>query len=109
MTVKYRHPKLGEEVSTAAGYYILNQENILEYAGQQILYITGYTCIDASCCGVGNWNFIQVPGYLIKKAPDSEINQQRVSEVEPLKLEEEREAVIRILQEKHPNATIELW
>ena len=66
MAINYRHPKLGEEIRTLAGYYILNGEHDLEYNGKKVLYITGSTCVDAACCGVGNWNFIQVPGYILK-------------------------------------------
>ncbi len=48
MKIEFVHPNLGEEVPARAGYYVLLEENILPYKGQEVIYILGHACLEAS-------------------------------------------------------------
>ncbi len=68
MTTEFTHPELDQEVHSIAGYYIPREEHTLPYDSREVLYIVGDACIEASCCGVASWSYIQVPGFLVKTA-----------------------------------------
>ena len=108
MIKEFVHPELGKEVRALAGSYTPVEEKILEYRGRKVLYIAGNICIDSSCCGVGNWNYVQVPGFLV----DEHIGRNRdglaVSRIELIQSEEDRENISRLLRGKYPAARIEI-
>jgi hypothetical protein len=104
MIKKYIHPELGKEVQALAGYYTPIEEKVIIYNGRQVLYIAGSICIDSSCCGVGNWSYIQIPGYLVKeRISDSDA----ASEIETIQDETDRKNIQKLMLEKYPSARIE--
>jgi hypothetical protein len=108
MIKEYCHPELGKEVDAPAGYYIPLEENKLTFNGKTVLYTLGATCIDSSCCGLGNWSYIQVPGYLVKEHVHGDRSSPLISEIDTIQDENEREQITRLLQGKYPYARIEI-
>ncbi len=109
MAVEFTHPQLGEEVRTLAGYYVPREEHLLPYDGREVLYIVGDACIEASCCGVASWSYVQVPGFLIGKRVHGEGTAPTVSEVETIAGKETRSAVTESLLKLYPGARVEIW
>jgi hypothetical protein len=109
MTTEFTHPELGTEVRSISGYYIPREENSLILNGRDIIYITGQACIDASCCGTAAWNYIQVPGFLVRKHIRGGEGAPTVSEVETIRDRETRDAVRQLLLNEHPSSQIEFW
>ncbi len=108
MIKEYCHPELGKEVAAPAGYYVPLEENTLPFNGKKVLYTLGSICIDSSCCGRGNWNYIQVPGYLIKEHIAGDKATPPVSEIEIIKDENDRSQIMQLLLKKYPFARIEI-
>ena len=108
MIKEYCHPELGKEVAAPAGYYVPLEENILPLQGKKVLYILGEICIDSSCCGLGNWNYVQVPGYLVNEPVAGDQPTPLISKVETIQDENDRSQITRILQGKYPYARIEI-
>ncbi len=108
MIKQFTHPELGKEVRALSGYYIPIEQNVLIYNGRKVLYIAGSICIDSSCCGVGNWNYIQVPGFLIKEKLHGNETSPTVSEIETIQDEKDQNNIRRVLLDKYPDARIEI-
>jgi hypothetical protein len=107
MKISYLCSGLGEEKRGIAGGYTAQDKNLLPYKDRQVLYITGNVCLDTSCCGKGNWNYIQVIGYLLND-PDKECQNDTISmEVDTVEDQEDKFNLRKILAEKHPGARIE--
>ncbi|MDP2952671.1 MAG: hypothetical protein Q8O76_05090, partial [Chloroflexota bacterium] len=64
---------------------------------------------DASCCGVGSWGYVQVPGYLVRKHIRNGEGVSPVSEVETIQDEDDRNLIMEFLRKKYPTAQIEMW
>jgi len=109
MRMEFTHPELGQEVQTLAGYYVPVEEHVLPYNGRELVYILGYACIEASCCGAANWSYIQVPGFLVRKHIRGEGHTPPVSEIETIQGEEDRNTIRQSLTKKYPGAQIEIW
>lgn len=109
MATEFTHPELGEEVRSISGYYIPREEHTLTHNGQEIIYVLGQACIDASCCGSAAWSYIQVPGFLIRKHVRGGGSTPPVSEVEPIQDQETRDTIRELLSKEHPGAQIEIW
>ncbi len=109
MVKEFVHPRLGQEVEALAGYYTPIEEHLLPYNGRQVLCIVGRVCVDSSCCGTTNTEYVQVPGYLVKK--DIRPRDVRlISEIEPITAQADRVAIAQELRSKHPNAqVVEIW
>jgi hypothetical protein len=113
MLKKYIHADLGREVRAPAGYYLPIEENTLSYKGKKVLFVRGSVSIDSACCGGGGsgrggWNYIQVPGYLVKEHLSEVHNGPPVSEVEAIADETDRREISRLLLEIYPYARIEM-
>lgn len=109
MIIEFNHPELGKEVQALAGYYTPHEEHILLYNGREVLYILGCVSIDASCCGMGNWNYIQIPGFLIRKHIRGGETTSPVSEIESIQDEGDRNSISQSLRKKYPDAQIQIW
>jgi hypothetical protein len=107
MIKEFVHPELGKEVRALAGYYTPIEQNVLPYNERNVLYIAGSICIDSSCCGVGNWKYIQVPGFLIKERVQSTKTSPLISEIETIQDEKDRNNIRRLLLDKYPEARVE--
>jgi hypothetical protein len=108
MIKEYCHPELGKEVAAPAGYYVPLEEKTLMFKGKKVLYTLGETCINSSCCGLGNWNYIQVPGYLVDEPVAGDQPTPLISKIETIQDENERLQITRLLQGKYPYARIEI-
>ena len=109
MIIEFTHPALGQEVQAFAGYYVPVEEHVLPHHEREVIYILGQACIEASCCGVGRWDYIQVPGFLVRKHIRGEGSTSPVSEIEIIQHPEDRESVWHFLKTKYPGAHIEIW
>ena len=103
------HTELGKEVHAPAGYYIPFEETILNYRDRKVISILGSICIDAACCGSGNWNYIQVAGFLLQERVRQNTAGQPISVIETISDENDRQAIGKLLLEKYPSARIEIW
>ena len=108
MMLEYTHPELDKEVYGIAGYYKAQEEGRLPYNGREVLYIFGQVAIETSCCGVGAWNYVQVPGFIVNWHMRDEGTETPVSELEPIGSHEDREGITKIMQERYPWAHIEI-
>lgn len=106
--IEFTHPELGKEVQALAGYYTPREEHVLLYNGREVIYILGCVSVDTSCCGVGNWNYIQVLGFLVRKHIRRGETASPVSEIEIIQDEEARSSIRQSLRKKHPGAQIEI-
>ncbi len=109
MNVKYTHLELNKEISCVAGFYTPQKEVRLKYNGREVLYVIGRAVIESSCCGVGNWGYALVPGYIVSW--QSRINEAGlpVSEVEPISDEETRNNIRQVIQANEVVSQIEFW
>ena len=107
--MEFTHPKLDEEVRTLSGYYVPRQENVLPYQGRHVLYIVGDACIEASCCGVASWNYVQVPGFVVRRGVRGGDSAPVVSEVETIEDKAIRKGVTESLLKQYPGARVEIW
>jgi hypothetical protein len=103
------HPELGKEVQAPAGYYIPLEESVINYQGRKVISILGSICIDSACCGSGNWNYVQVAGFLLLERFRQDASGLAVSEIESITDENDRQAIRKLLSEKYPSARIEIW
>jgi hypothetical protein len=106
---KYTHLKLNQDIRALAGYYTPQKEVRLKYNGREVLYIIGQTVVDASCCGLTDFSYAQVPGYIIRWQPETDKEGFPVSEVEPISDKTARDDIRKIIQEAEPVIQIEFW
>lgn len=107
MRNEYTHLELGTYVEAPSGYYTPTEEGLLTYRGREVLYVVGETKVEASCCGVGSFRYIQVPGYVIAWKARKNQNDLPVSEVEPIRDEDARREIRKTLQEEYSCSMIE--
>ena len=104
---RYLSEELGTEVATPSGYYQPLEEGYVDHQGRRLLYTVGSACVEASCCGVGDWRYIRVEGYLVNDACSGGGNEERGMEIETVEDENERAAISKLLEDKHPGTRIE--
>ena len=103
----YRHLELGKDVATGiAGVYTPEKEVLLPYNGREVLYVVGEAMLSASCCGVGNWVYVAVPGYVVKWHSSSE-GSVFISEVEPIGDPGSREELRKIIEQRESTDRIQ--
>jgi len=109
MKIEYTHPSFGEEIAGRAGYYSPIEESVIPYRGREVLYVMGHACIDNSCCGMnGNWGYIQVPGYIVRRQVRLE-NGLPVSEIEIIEDPAARREIREQLLTRHPGSQVDMW
>jgi len=108
-TLEYTHPKLNEDSYCIAGYYTPEKEVRLKYNNREVLYVIGKAVIESACCGVGNWGYALVPGYIINWQNKRNEAGLPVSEVEPISDEEARNNIKQIIQSKETVAQVQFW
>ena len=81
---EFKHPQLNQEIQSISSYYVFQKEIKFPYNGREILYYTGYSVTDKSCCGIGGCIFSYVPGFIVnwhfKKSKEGNF----ISEIEPI-------------------------
>ncbi len=107
MKILYVPPAIGEEKRSISGGYTPLENNILQYRDHQVIYVLGTACLDGSCCGYANWNYIQVIGYLSDALKSENIDTTVALELETIENRDDRNAIRQILSEKYPGSRIE--
>lgn len=106
----YTHLQLGEDIAAGiAGYYTPGQEVRMDYNGREILYILGNAVVEAACCGVGNWGYALIPGYIINWKSKKNGAGLPVSEVEPIIDEKKRDNIKKIIQGREIVTQVQFW
>ncbi len=108
MIFELTHPRLGEEVRSIAGYYVLNREEVLPHKGRELLYWVGYGILDTSCCGVTGCGFALVGGYLRERGKEVLPQGEVVSTVEEV-LPVEREEVAALIRRRESLVQVNFW
>ncbi|MFH2131457.1 MAG: hypothetical protein ABIK68_13865 [bacterium] len=60
----YTHYPLNEENNAISGHYVVTDEIRLPFQNREILYLTGYSVVDTSCCGTGGCGYALVQGFI---------------------------------------------
>jgi len=107
--LEYTHLTLNEDKNTIAGYYTPQKEVRLKYNNREVLYVVGQAVIESSCCGSGNWEYVLVPGYLIKWQYKTNEAGLPVSEIEPISDKVTRESISQIIKEAESISQVEFW
>ena len=106
---KYTHLELNEDVTCIAGYYTPLKEVRLKYNNREVLYMVGQAVVESSCCGVGCWAYVVVPGYIINWQKRTNEAGLQVSEVEPISDKIVRDTISRIIKEVESVSQVEFW
>jgi hypothetical protein len=107
--VKYTHLELDRDIEALAGYYTPRKEVRLPYEGREVLYVISRAVVDASCCGVADFNCALVPGYVVRWRAETNGEGLPVSEVEPVTDPVARVRVRKIIQETEDVSQVEFW
>ena len=107
--LEYTHLPVNEDATCVAGYYTPRKEVRLKHNGKEVLYVVGQAVIESSCCGVGCWGYLLVPGYIIKWQNKTNEAGLPVSEVEPISDKLERDAISRIIKKAESNSQVQFW
>jgi hypothetical protein len=104
---KYVPEELGTEVMAPAGHYTPLEEHFLAYDGGLLLYVVGRTCIDSSCCGVGDWEYVRVEGR-VNQTNGASYEEHRLDiEIDTIDSDDEKNHIDQLLRAIHPGARIE--
>ena len=107
---RYIHQEPGKDVIFGiAGRYMPLQESILDYNGRKVLYAIGRVFLESSCCGIGDWTYTVVPGYIVSLKNALSEDGLPVSEVEPVTDRKARGELTDIIQAKEGILPVEFW
>jgi len=110
MVTEYTHLELGKDYAAGtAGHYTPQQEIRLKYDNREVLCITGQTVIKGTCCGTGNWEYAEVPGYIINW--QNKLNEAGlpVSEVEPVTDKRAQDKIRQTIERNEAIPQITFW
>ena len=107
--LEYAHLKINEDVTSISGYYTPQKEIRLRHDGREVLYVVGRAVVEASCCGVANWMYVLVPGYILNWQNRTNEAGLPVSEVEPVSDKSAREGISQAIRKVEPVTQIEFW
>jgi len=106
---KYSHQELNKDVNCIAGFYTPQKEVRLKYNNREVLYIVGQCAIESSCCGVGDWGYAIVPGYILNWQNKTNEAGLPVSEVELISDKVTRADISRIIKQAEAISQIDFW
>ena len=107
VTASYRHFELGKDIATGiAGYYTPEKEVRLAYNGREVLYVVGEAMLQSSCCGVGNWVYVAVPGYILDWHGSNEEGRP-VTAIEPISDPQTREDIRKMIEDRESTDRIQ--
>jgi hypothetical protein len=106
---KYAHQELNQEVQCISGYYTPLEEIRLKMDQGEALIVLGFSCVDSSCCGIANWNYAVVPGYIVHWKAGKNANGQPVTEVSPVKNATSRTEITDYLKKNMNVTNVEFW
>ena len=107
--IKYTHLELNRDVPAPSGYYTPHKEVKLKYNGREILYTLSRAVIESSCCGASDCWSVQVPGYVLGWHKEKNHEGLPVSLVEPIKDENSREAIRKVIKDTEHITRSEFW
>ncbi len=100
MSIKeYVHLKLDEEIKSISGHMKFHEEKRMPYNGKELLYLTGYSSTDSTCCGVGAVVFSYVPGFIVKWHSKTSEDGNPISEVDTVTDEKDMKEITKLLLE----------
>ncbi len=106
---EYTHQKLGRDYSGLAGYYTPLREARLEYNGPEVLYIWGHAAIESSCCGISNWDYVLVTGYIVNWQGGRNRDGLPLTAVEPIEDTETRSKLTELITTRENISRISFW
>ncbi len=106
---QYTHRPLGQEVTSISGYYAIVEEKRIPFQGREALIAKGYFAVDSSCCGTGGCGFALVPGYVLQWKASTNEKGEPVSEIEPVRDDEEKQALRRLILESEQVQQVNFW
>ena len=107
---EYTHLKLNEDYKTGiAGYYTPQKEGRLKYDGREVLYVVGHAVIEASCCGISDWGYVLVPGFVVRWQGKTNDSGAPVSEVETIADEKARDEIIKMIRAEESVPFVSFW
>lgn len=107
--LEYTHQKLNEDSCCPAGYYTPQKEVRLKYNNREVLYVVGQAVMESSCCGMGRWAYVMVPGYIVNWQNRTNEAGLPVSKVEPISDKATQEEIRKIIKETEFISRIEFW
>ncbi len=107
--LEYTHLKLNEDLYCPAGYYTPEKEVRLKHNNREVLYVVGHAVMDSSCCGIGRWAYVIVPGYIVNWQNRTNEDGLPVSKVEPISDKATRDNIRQLIREAEPVSRIEFW
>ena len=106
---QYTHRPLGQEVRSISGHYMIEEEKRLAFKGREVLLAKGYWAVDSSCCGTGGCGFALIPGYVVKWKASTNDKGEPVTEIEPVRGDEEKQALRKLVQESEKVQQVNFW
>jgi hypothetical protein len=98
---------LGKEFAAPSGYYQPLEEKIIDHGKRRLLYTLGTACIEASCCGVGSWDYVRVEGYVIEPGSHRDAGEARQIEIDTVEDAGDKALITKLLLDMHPGVRIE--
>ena len=105
----YTHTPLGEEVRSISGGFSIVEETRLPFRGREVLLARGTMTVDSSCCGTGGCGFVLIPGFVLRWKSSANEKGEPVSEVEPVRDPETREALKKIVLDGERVQQVNFW
>ena len=96
-TKEFTHFKLDEEIKSISGHMAFTEEKRLSINDMDILFYTGFSVTDSTCCGMGACVFVYVIGTVkkwhLKKTSDG----NQISEIETVTDEKTKKEIIDLI------------
>jgi hypothetical protein len=96
-TKEFTHFRLDEEIKSISGHMAFREEKRLHLNDNDILYYTGYSVTDSTCCGMGACLFVYVTGTVKKWHYKKTSEGNSISEIEPITDEKTRKKIIDLI------------
>jgi hypothetical protein len=106
---QYTHRPLGQEVRSISGSYAIEEEKSVSFRGREVLLAKGWWAVDNSCCGTGGCGFALVPGYVLAWKSFRNERGEAVTEIEPVKDEQEKQALREFIQKVEKVQQVNFW
>ncbi len=106
---EYTHHPLGEEIRSISGGYLVQEEKRIPFRDREVLVATGFMSVDSSCCGTGGCGFALVPGYVVRWKAAKNEKGEPMTEVEPIRDEEAKEALRKMIVESEKVQQVNFW
>ena len=105
--VKYIPEDFGKEIPAPSGYYMPQEKHVIDYNGRKLLYVLGTVCMDSSCCGIGDWEYVRIEGYVAGEVASDKPNQEPTYEIDTVENKSDKETIKKLLSDQYKNAKID--